>query len=175
MEQHLNNPEVEALAFNYHHFFGSPDWLAVSPGWYRQECRIIRNTIRNWSPDSLYFVVMDKNKKGRYPKAVLIDASIYHYGYVRSINAMRKKNQRVGRYWKHNHPLFNGYQIDPRAVKKFNGKHPVILDSWFENEAEKIFSPNTKHQLTNREKKHRVLMHIEDILGVKFNKKHFIG
>ena len=98
MEKHLDNPEVEALAFDYLHFFGSPDWLAVSPSWYRQECRIIRNTIRSWAPDGLYFVVMDKNKKGRYPRAALVGAPIYHYGHVRSIKAMREKNQRVGKY-----------------------------------------------------------------------------
>jgi hypothetical protein len=41
MEHHLNHPEVEALAFDYFHFFGSPAWVATSPAWYRQECRII--------------------------------------------------------------------------------------------------------------------------------------
>ena len=55
MEQYLNNPEVEALAFDYHHFFGSSQWLATSPAWYRRECRIIRNTIRVFAPDGLYF------------------------------------------------------------------------------------------------------------------------
>ena len=112
MKKHLKNQKVEALAFNYHHFFGSPDFVAISPAWYRQECRIIRNTIRSWAPDGLYSVVMDKNKTGRYPRAVLIDASIYHYGHVRSIQAMRKKNQYVGKYWKHDHSLFNGYQTN---------------------------------------------------------------
>ena len=144
MEKHLDNPEVEALAFDYLHFFGSPDWLAFSPGWYRQECRIIRNTIRSWAPDGLYFVVMDKNKKGRYPRAALVGAPIYHYGHVRSIKAMREKNQRVGKYWKHDHPLFNGYQIDPQALKAFTGNHPKVAKSWLKNQAEKEFTPNAK-------------------------------
>ena len=158
MEKHLNNPEVEALAFDYHHFFGSPDWVAVSPAWYRQECRIIRNTIRSWAPDGLYFVVMDKNKKGRYPRAALVGAPIYHYGHVRSVEAMRKKNERVGKYWKHDHPLFNGYQIDPQAIHLFNGDHPSIVNDWLKNGAEKRFSPDKNHQLTSREKKHRWAM-----------------
>jgi glycosyltransferase involved in cell wall biosynthesis len=173
MEKHLNNPEVEALAFDYHHFFGSPDWVAISPAWYRQECRIIRNTIRSWAPDGLYFVVMDKNKKGRYPRAALVDATIYHYGYVRNIEAMRKKNERVGKYWKHDHPLFNGYQIDPQALEPFNGSHPTITLNWLKNEAEKHFSPDKNHQLTKREKKHRWVMGIERLFCIKFNKKHF--
>ena len=173
MEKHLNNPEVEALAFDYHHFFGSPDWVAVSPAWYRQECRIIRNTIRSWAPDGLYFVVMDKNKKGRYPRAALVGAPIYHYGHVRSVEAMRKKNERVGKYWKHDHPLFNGYQIDPQALKPFNGKHPAIVDNWIRHEAEKSFTLNYQYELTNREKKHRWAMSVEKLIGIKLIKKHF--
>lgn len=88
MQKHLDNPDVEAIAFNYHHFFGSPKWKSVSPGWYRREPRIIRNTIRTWAPDGLYWVVMTEQKRGRYPRAVVVDADIYHYGFVRSVSAM---------------------------------------------------------------------------------------
>ena len=173
MERYLNNPEIEALAFNYHHFFGSPDWIAISPAWYRQECRIIRNTIRSWAPDGLYFVVMDENKKGRYPKAALIEASIYHYGHVRSIDAMREKNQRVGKYWKHDHPLFNGYQIDPNALIPFIEDHPKILRNWLKKEAQSEFTPDPNHKLSNREKKHRLSMILERIFNCDLSKKHF--
>jgi glycosyltransferase involved in cell wall biosynthesis len=173
MEKHLDNPEIEALAFDYHHFFGSPEWLAVSPAWYRQECRIIRNTIRSWAPDGLFFVVMDKNKKGRYPKATLIGAPIYHYGHVRSVATMRRKNERIGKYWKHENPLFHGYQIDPQAVKPFDGTHPEILKDWLDHEAEQNFTPNKNHELTKREKRHRWVMKIERLLGIRFSKKHF--
>lgn len=173
MEQHLNNPTVEAIAFDYLHFFGSPDWLACSPAWYRKECRIIRNTIRTWAPDGLYFVVMDKNKKGRYPRAALVDAPIYHYGHVRSIEAMREKNQRVGKYWKHDHPLFNGYQIDPQALKPFAGKHPKIVAEWLKNDAEKSFTSSTSHLPSKRERKHRWAMKLERLLGLDLSKKHY--
>jgi glycosyltransferase involved in cell wall biosynthesis len=174
MKLYLNNPEVEALAFNYKHFFGSPDWLAISSAWYKTECRIIRNSIRSWAPDGLYFVVMDKNKKGRYPKAALLDVPIYHYGHVRSIVAMQEKNKRVGKYWKHDHPLFNGYQIDPKALISFTGGHPLIVKSWLKNEAEKNFTPNPNHHLTSRERKHRIKDKLEKCLGIDFSKKHFL-
>ncbi len=173
MENNLNNSEIEALVFDYHHFFGSSDWLATSPAWYRRECRIIRNTIRSWAPDGLYWVVMDKNKKGRYPRAALVNAPIYHYGHVRSIEAMREKNQRVGKYWKHDHPLFSGYQIDPQSLSPFTGQHPAIVKTWLANEAEKNFSPNLNHQLTKREKKHRWAMKLERMLNCELTKKHY--
>ena len=173
MEQHLDNPEVEALVFDYLHFFGSPNWIATSPAWYRRECRIIRNTVRTWAPDGLYFLVMDKNKTGRYPKAALVNAPIYHYGHVRSIAAMREKNQRVGRYWKHDHPLFNGYQIDPQALEAFNGEQPSIIQNWLADEAEKEFIPDYQYQPTKREIKHRWAVKLERLLGLELSKKHY--
>lgn len=173
MEKHLNNPAVEALAFDYHHFFGSPQWLAISPAWYRKECRIIRNSIRTFAPDGLYWVVMDKNKKGRYPKAALIGAPIYHYGHVRSIAAMREKNQRVGRYWGHNHPLFNGYQIDPIALDPFKGNHPQIIKNWLATQAEKTLALDPNYLPTKRERKHRLAMRFERMLSLELSKKHY--
>lgn len=173
MERHLNNSEVEALAFDYLHFFGSPDWLARSPAWYRQECRIIRNTIRTFAPDGLYWVVMNQNSRGRYPKAALVGAPIYHYGHVRSIAAMQAKNQRVGKYWGRDHPLFNGYQIDPEAICRYSGQHPAIVNDWLVNEAEKIFAPDVNYQPVRRELKHRWVMKLEKLLSLELSKKHF--
>ncbi len=173
MEKYLHVPEVEALAFDYHHFFGSPNWLAISPAWYRRECRIIRNTLRCWAPDGLYFVVMNKNRQGRHPKAALVNVSIYHYGHVRSIATMREKNQRIGKYWKQDHPLFNGYQIDPQALSPFTGQHPDIIKTWLECEAEKDFTPSSEYKPTKREIKHRLAMKLEGLFGCELSRKHF--
>jgi len=173
MERHLPDSRVEALVFDYHHFFGSPHWHAISPGWYRRAPRIIRNTIRNWSPDGLFFVVMDGNKRGRYPRAALAGAPIYHYGHVRRIEAMREKNKRVGQYWGHDHPLFNGYQIDPRALAPFTGSHPAIVQDWLTNEAETGYEPDPGYHPTRRELRHRWMMRLEKAFGLELSKKHY--
>lgn len=173
MQRHLNNPAVEALVFDYHHFFGSPDWVAISPGWYRRAPRIIRNTIRTWAPDGLFWVVMDRNKRGRYPRAALVGAPIYHYGHVRSIAAMREKNRQVGRYWGQDHPLFNGYQIDPRALAPFTGSHPALVRNWLQQEAETRFIPDAAHILCGKERKHRWMMQLERLFGIELSKKHY--
>jgi glycosyltransferase involved in cell wall biosynthesis len=173
MERHLDDGRIEALVFDYHHFFGSPDWLAISPGWYRRATRIIRNTIRTWAPDGLFWVVMDKNKRGRYPNAALAGAPIYHYGHVRSVAAMQEKNQRVGKYWGHDHPLFNGYQIDPHALAPFSDSHPAIVRDWLAAEAETAFTPDPAYVPTAREIKHRRMMKLERMFGLEMSKKHY--
>ena len=58
MEKHLDDPRVEALAFDYLHFYGNKNTIAWSPHWYRSEVRILRNTIPAWGPKGLFFVVV---------------------------------------------------------------------------------------------------------------------
>ena len=173
MQHHLEDQRVEALVFDYHHFFGSPDWLAVGPGWYRRAPRILRNTIRSYSPDGLFFVVMEKNKRGRYPRAALAGATIYHYGHVRSIAAMREKNARVGRYWKHDHPLFQGYSIDPSMLAPFGGEHPAAVRDWLATQAERHYTPDPAYAPTRRDRKHRRMMTLERWFGWELSKKHY--
>jgi glycosyltransferase involved in cell wall biosynthesis len=173
MQTSLNNSNIESLVFDYYHFFGSKDWVATSPAWYRNEARIIRNNLRAWSPDALYFVNMDKNKKGRYPNAILVGVPIYHYGHIRSVASMNDKLKRVGKYWKTKIPNFISYKIDPRAVKPFLGQHPFIMNKWLKEKAEPFFNPDKNHLLTKREKKHRWLMLLEKWLNKDLTNKHF--
>src|SRR3954471_10810536 len=95
MLQHLPDPKVEALAFRYLHFYGSTNQIASSAAWYRNEVRVIRNTIRTYAPDGLYWMVMDRHRKGRYPNAAHTGAHIYHYGWARSAARMAEKTRRV--------------------------------------------------------------------------------
>ncbi|MGH8659343.1 MAG: glycosyltransferase [Gammaproteobacteria bacterium] len=174
MKRHQGDPRVEALVFDYYHFFGSPDWIAVSPGWYRREVRIIRNTIRSYSPsDGLFFVVMDRNKRGRYPRAALADGTIHHYGHVRSPAKMQAKIQKVSRYWGHEPPPFTHYAIDPSALRPFSSRHPAVMRRWLAEEAAQCYEPDPSHVPSRRERRHRLMMHVEDWLGVDLTRKHF--
>jgi len=78
MEKYLNDERVEALAFDYLHFYGNANTYAWSPGWYRSEVRIIRNTIPVWSSEALFFNVVDGHKQSRHPRAAHSGATIYH-------------------------------------------------------------------------------------------------
>ena len=138
MQLHLNNSDVEGLYFDFYHFYGTANQLGISG--YRKAPRIIRNTIRTIAPDGLFWVILDKNKQGRYPKAMNAGANIYHYGHCRSISKMAEKLKRVGKYWGSEHPPFQGYGwVDLAEIKPFHGSHPQIMDWWIKNEAEKIF------------------------------------
>jgi len=159
--RHHANPRVEALVFDYLHFYGSPEWLAVSPAWYRRECRLIRNTIRSYAPDGQFWVAMERHKRGRNLRAALAGAPIYHYGHVRRVDYMQRKLEQVSRYWSHGSPQVDYRQIDPQSLRPFTGTHPALMRSWLD------------HVLTSRERKHRLAMKIERWLGLDLSHKHY--
>jgi hypothetical protein len=172
---HLSNPEIEALAFHYHHFYGTPNQKATSPAWYRNEVRVIRNTIRNYAPDGLYWMVMPTHRRGRHPYAAHTGAHIYHYGWIRSAGKMAEKNRRVAQYWDGvAAPTFNYGNVDAKILAPFSGSHPAIAEAWLRNEAEQHFRPNHDYSLSKRDKRHRMLMKLEKWFGWDFSKKHYL-
>jgi hypothetical protein len=173
MEKHLNDERVEALAFDYLHFYGNKNTIAWSPGWYRSEVRIIRNTIPVWSSESLFFNVVTGHKKSRYPRAAHTGATIFHYGWVRSEAQMDLKLASVQKYWSPSQPKAMDYsKVDAAVLKLFTGTHPQVVRDWLPP-AEGIFQVSPDHQLSAREKKFRRMLWLEKNFGLRFNKKHY--
>ncbi len=173
MEKYVGDERVEALAFDYLHFYGNRNTIAWSPGWYRSEVRIIRNTIPVWSSESLFFNVLVSHKKSRYPRAAHTGATIYHYGWVRSEEQMNLKTSEIHQHWVETPvPPVDYSKIDPATLKLFTGTHPEVVQDWLPK-AEGIFRTDPHHKLTSREKKHRRLLWLEKTFGLRFNKKHY--
>jgi glycosyltransferase involved in cell wall biosynthesis len=173
MEKHLHDDRVEALAFDYLHFYGNANTYLWSPGWYRSEVRVLRNTIPAWSSESLFFNVVVDHKRSRHPRAAHTGATVYHYGWVRSEAQMNLKSAAVSKYWQNRPDTAVDYkQIDPAALKLFTGSHPQVIQTWLPK-AEGIFRADPNHRLTAREKKHRRLLWLEQTFGLRFNKTHY--
>ena len=173
IEKHHSNPSVEALVFDYHHFYGSPDWVSISPGWYRRECRLIRNTIRSYAPDGQYWLVTTDHKKGRNPQAALANAHIYHYGWIRRNEDMQKKLDQVSKYWATAATQVHYSKFDRRALSAFTGSHPAIVKQWLANEAEQVLRLDPDYTPTKKEDKYHLMRKIETLTGFDFSRKHF--
>ncbi len=167
------NEAIEALAVKFFHFYGNCSTYMDSPGWYRSEVRIIRNSIRTYSPDGLFWVVMDKNKIGRYPFAKKINAHCYHYGWVRSESQMNLKSKKVSKYWNKNNIKSIDYsQMDKKILRLFAGTHPGIMSEWLDNSTS-IFQVDPDYIPTFKQKKHRLMNFFERLLGMELSKKHY--
>jgi len=131
MEQHLHDEEVDALLFDYLHFYGNYTMVGDSRRWYRQEIRIIKNhrNIRSWK-DAQGFRTAD-GKKLRVAK---INACIYHYGWVKHPKYQQQKQAQFHRLWHDDNYMeknvlgveeFDYGTID--SLKHFQGTHPAVM------------------------------------------------
>jgi glycosyltransferase involved in cell wall biosynthesis len=172
MERCIDDERVEALAFDYLHFYGNKNTVAWSPRWYRSEVRIVRNTIPVWASEGLFFNVLMSHKRSRYPRAMHTGATIHHYGWVRSQAEMNARDAAITKFWGGAWKPKNYPDVDPATLKPFVGTHPKVIQSWLPP-AEGLFQANPLHKLTARERKHRVLLKLESWFGLRFNKKHY--
>ncbi len=80
--------DIDAFVFRYLHFYANYQTIQKSRSAYRREVRLIRNhrDIKSVG-DAQGFLYAD----GRKIPAALIDARVFHYGWVRPPEVMRKK------------------------------------------------------------------------------------
>ncbi len=135
MEAHLHNPTIEGLLLNYHHFYGSYDYIGSSRRWYRKEIRIIKNkkTIFSYK-DAQGFRLRLPNQKSRKLQVKPVNAWIYHYGWVKHPAHQLNKQQNFNKLW---HPddwvqdrfgQQEEYQYDgSEPLRRFEGSHPAVM------------------------------------------------
>lgn len=131
MKENMHDKQVEGLLFKYRHFYGSFDYVASSWNWYRREIRIVRMNRQVYSYRDAQGFRMKPNRKLRVR---LIDAEIYHYGWVREPRAMRRKQEAFSQLYHDDQWMeanlpkaeeFDYSGID--ALEKFTGSHPNVM------------------------------------------------
>ncbi len=125
------HPEVDGIAFNYLHFYGSYFTVQTGRNWYRQEVRIVRNKLGIESHgDAQGF-----RKNGQKIKAIDSGARIFHYGWARPPDIMLDKIKSFHKFWHDdawitkncNSEKANDYFSDLGNLKEFHGTHPAVM------------------------------------------------
>ena len=131
-----DNKEVNGLLFNYLHFYGSYDYIADAPNWYRKEIRIIR-------PNSGIYSYKDAQGFRKMNDKVLnvkqINAFIYHYGWVKKPEIMQQKQENFNKLWhdddwvEKNVPKRNEFDYSAiNSLSAFNESHPIVMKNRIE-------------------------------------------
>lgn len=131
MEKYLHDEQVDALLFDYLHFYGNYSMVGDSRRWYRNEIRIIKNhrKIISWK-DAQGFRTVDAKKL----KVAHCGACIYHYGWVKHPKFQQQKQAQFHRLWHDDQfmdekvlqtDLFDYSKID--SLKRFDGSHPAVM------------------------------------------------
>jgi glycosyltransferase involved in cell wall biosynthesis len=131
MIKYNNDPDVDGLLFRYLHFYGSYDYVGESYRWYRREVRVVKNRQDIFSyRDAQGF----RKKPDEKLNVKLIDAEIYHYGYVREPKAMQGKQKSFNKYWHSDQWIEKNVASDEEfdysnidALTTFKGTHPEVM------------------------------------------------
>jgi len=165
--KYKNDDAVQGLLFKYKHFFGTYDYVGDSRKWYAHEVRIIRNNKKITAyRDAQGFRI----GKAKLPVAA-INASIYHYGWVKSPEQMRKKQKESSVFWHDDSQMekiisspdyydFSGFD----SLEKFTDTHPIVMK-------ERIIQKNWIIDLDISKKKfslkNKVLYYFEKWTGIR--------
>jgi hypothetical protein len=167
MQQYAANKRVEGLLFHYHHFYGSYKYIGDGRKWYSKEIRIIRNdkNIRSYK-DAQGFRWSDNRKLN----VRLIDAYIYHYGWVKNPLTMFTKWAGASKYWADGAEnevketdKYDYSSID--SVSLYKGTHPAVMKDLVSKEDWPVDIDINKKNFKNI--KHRLLYFIEKNFGWK--------
>lgn len=132
MLKNLGDKRVDGLLFKYLHFFGSYDYVGMKHSWYRREIRIVRNRKDIFSYQDAQGFRKRPNEK---LSVKLIDAYVYHYGYVREPEALQKKERfKISLYqndsWiQRNFRKSDKYEFESMSepLKEFTDDHPKVM------------------------------------------------
>ena len=173
--QYRDQLNVEGLLFNYLHFYGTYDYVGDTRRWYDKEIRIIRNdkSIKSYR-DAQGF-----RKNDRKLNVKQIDASIYHYGWVKHPELQQHKRENFGKLWsdaeqtesdKQKQDLFN-YVNDADSLVKFTGTHPQTMQQRIKDKNWQLDFDLTKKKLSFKD---WLLYKIEKLTGKRlFNYRNY--
>ncbi len=152
-EKYCNETRVDGLLFQYLHFYGTYDYVGDSRKWYKHEVRLIKNdrTISSYR-DAQGFRRGDKKLN-----VVPVEAEVYHYGWVKSPEQMKRKQKNVARFYNEDDQAVHKFLSEPDyfdynefdSVRRFKGLHPEVMKRRIEtknwqvtlNSSKKKFSP----------------------------------
>jgi hypothetical protein len=167
MEDNLNDKEIEGLLFKYKHFYGSYDYYGHSRRWYRREIRILRNNKAIHS----YRDAQGFRLAGRKIKVKLINAYIYHYGWVKPPTGLKNKLRNFNKFYHDDEWLTQNlpetfefdYKNADRLIR-FTDSHPAVMQKRIDATNWNLdINLNEIHKKMSLRRK--LLQKIEDVTG----------
>ena len=166
----LNNKKIEGLLFHYKHFYGSYDFFAHSRRWYRREIRVLKNLNEMHS----YKDAQGFRKSNKKIKVKLIDAFIYHYGWVKPPTGLTSKVRNFNTFYTtdnesidEKYPAQSEFEYgNADKLIKFTETHPQV----FLNRVQKsnwTFDFDPTQQLQKMPIRRKFLAFFEKITGIR--------
>lgn len=138
--------EIDAIVFQYRHFYGSYSVVQETRSAYRREMRAVRRSSGAQSVgDAQSFLKQDSNGKlTQKLNAILTSARIFHYGWVRTPQSMKEKTQFMDTLYHGDYKQGTGVERNQQemvphsgdhylykkfwGLKKYKGTHPAVME-----------------------------------------------
>lgn len=165
--QHQNDPNVQGLLFDYEHFYGTYQYVGDSRRWYNKEVRIIKNDKKI----SAYRDAQGFRVGNIKLKVKLANATVYHYGWVKSPKQMHKKHKNSSKFWNTDEELSQRVEVadvfnfdDFDSLVKFTGTHPQVMQ---QRVNEQNWNLNIDISTKRFSMKDRLLYAFEKLTGIR--------
>jgi len=128
MDQYLHDETVDALRFQWFHFYGSYFRYRIDSGWYQKQDRIIRN---NGTIESIGDAYAFARKDGQPLRCKRTNRFVYHYGWVNSGELMTQRRvnaEQIGFTSLQTQERQEDYSYgDLNRFPVYFGSHPAVM------------------------------------------------
>ena len=168
MEHWKDHRDVEGLLLKYLHFWGNYNYVGNSRSWYRREVRIIRNDKAIHS----YKDAQGFRKNDQKLRVKLIDAYMYHYGWVKNPTLMMDKLKDTSKLWHNDEWIKDRFKDDEffdysevDSIQFFQDSHPMVMKELINNVNWDVELDTKKVKFSRKQK---ILHFIENKTGKRF-------
>ena len=175
----IDDKKIEGFLLKFLNFFGDYKYYCPSRRYHQKEIRIVRNTpaIRSYK-DSMGFrkftSLQNSTEKGTKLFVKQIDATVYHYSYVRPPKKQNAKHIEFAKKYNTSDDFIQIYKakygeeytyMDYDYLNEFFGTHPAVMNEVIKAKDWKFnYDPN----INNMTFKEKFMKLVEDITGKQF-------
>lgn len=176
MQKNLNDNQVEGLLFDYVHFYGSFDVVQETRSAYRREVRAFK---RSSGARSVGDAQSFRKPDGSKLHVVRPGARVFHYGWVRTPEAMKEKTYFMDQLY-HGNPDAKAQETGTPhtgdnyrykrfwGLRPFRGTHPSVMKNRIQNKGWHWDLSRSPLVWTMKDSKKMVLDTIERLTGHRF-------
>ncbi len=177
--ENLNEVKIDGFLLNFLNFFGDYEHYCPSRRYHQKEIRIVRNlsAIRSYK-DSMgfrkFFSPQDITEKGTKLLVKQINATVYHYSYVRPPKKQQAKHIEFAKKYNSTDDFIAVYKakygdgytyLDYDYLNKFSGTHPAVMRAVIKaKDWEFMYNSN----INNMSFKEKLMKFLEKITGKQF-------
>lgn len=139
---------IDGALFHYLHFYGNYQFTIHGRNWYRREVRLFKNG----RGVEAFRDAQGFRKQEKRLVALDSQARVFHYGYVRSLDALREKAIQMSQWWGET-PHDSPEDLIPRrhlGIRTFKRTHPAVMKDRLQ-ENDRFFNPLHCRRTWNRD------------------------